>query len=563
MIGTGGPALKLLMPCVRAASGRLAAGLAFAALASAAKLAMPWTLKFAIDDVFQQKNLQLFLPLLGGLMLACVLRNAFVLAGRRVMLTAGEKTALSVRRLLFTHLQSLSIAYHKSHKPGESLSRIDGDVSQVESFVEVGIPKTINTLLLAAGVLVMLFWANPLLAGVALVILPVHLALYIAFKTRIKAGNRTMREHESGLASGLVETLLGAEVMSASGAEEHERRRFYERASNLLESRLRLGSLQLWQEVMGDIAVGAGTVGVYYYGGRLVMSGAMTMGEFTAFLGYMAMLYPLSLALMTQMSQTLGAMASAERIMDTLELVPDVAEAPGAVELPAVAGAVSFEGVAFGYGGQRMILRDMSFRVDPGDVVAVTGPVGSGKSTIGSLLARFYDASKGRILIDGMDLGLLSLRQVRREVGIVFQEPFLFADTIAGNIRYSRPSARPVEVAAAADAAGLTPLLQTLPKGIDTMIGDGGIQLSLGQKHQIDMARALLKDPRILILDSVFTEGDDTHRREQERLFRAVSKGRTTFVINPSSFILENADKVVRLRRDGSAEVENRNAFVS
>ena len=555
---SSGRALRLLLPCLRASAGKIAIGLLCAGLVSAVRLSIPWTIKLAIDDVFPSKNTLLLAILLGSLLLAFVLRNLFIVLGRRTMLIAGEKTALMVRRLLFSHLQSLSVGYHKSHKTGESLSRITGDVCSLESFVEVGVPKTANTLIMLLGVLAIIFWTNPVLAAICIAVLPMHIMLYLAFKQRIKSGNRGMRENESGLSSGLVETLLGAEAMTASAAEEHERERFFDRATSLQKARVKLGSMQLWQKVMADVAVGFGTVAVFYYGGRQIMTGRMTIGEFTAFLGYLGMLYPLSLTLMTQMGHTLGAISSAERVMELLETEPDVKEKPDAVPLPSVNGGITFEGVSFSYGEGSVGIRGLNLDVAPGDVVAVTGAVGTGKSTLAYLLARFYDVRQGRIYLDGVPLDELPLRQLRNETGIAFQEPFLFSGTIADNIRYSKPDANDAEVAAAAEAVGLDPLIEALPNGLDTLIGGSGIQLSLGQKHRIDIARALIKDPRILVLDSVFTEGDDEHRWEEERVFRRISEGRTTFVINPPSFIAEQANKVIRLHRSGAVDVETR-----
>ena len=549
-------ALRLVVPCLRTSAGKIAIGLLCAGLVAAVKLSIPWTIKVAIDDVFPSRNTTMLAALLGGLALAFVMKNVFMVLGRRVMLRTGETTALTVRRLVFSHLQSLSVGYHKSHKTGESLSRVTGDVSTLESFVEIGVAKTVTAMLMLLGVVVIIFVTNPVLAAVSLVVLPMHLMLYLSFKQSIKTGNRQMRENESGMASGLVESLLGAEAMTASAAEEHERTRFFGRANGLLDARLQLGSLQLWQKVLADVAVGAGTIGVFYYGGRQIMASKMTIGEFTAFISYLGMLYPLSMTIMTQMSHTLGAMSSAERIMDLMETEPDVRESPDAELLAQVTGSVKFDRVAFSYDNSPRGIHDLTFTADSGDVVAVVGPEGTGKSTLAYLLARFYDVTQGSISLDGVPLDRLPLRQLRREIGIAFQEPFLFSGTLADNIRYSRPDASADDVLEVADSVGLTPLIERLPDGVNTMIGENGIQLSLGQKHRIDMARALIKAPSILVLDSVFVEVGDDHRWEEEKVFRRISEGRTTFVINPPSFVLERANKVIRLQRNGSVEVE-------
>ena len=554
--GSSGRAKKLLAPCVRASKGRIAIGLTCAMLASAVNLSIPWTLKLAIDDVFCAKTIALS-TLVAGLLLAYVFKNVFVLIGRSSMLAAGENTAFMVRRLLFFHVQSLSIN-SQAGKQGESLSRLTGDVSQVEGFVETGIPKTFNTVLMLTGALVIIFLKNPTLAAISLGVLPLHLMLYIAFRKPIKSGNRRMRESQADLSSGIVETVLGARAMAASTAEDRERDRFFDRASNVLNSKLKLGSMRLWQKALAELALGLGTVGVWYYGGRMVIDGPMEKGEFLAFLGYVAMLYPLSLTLMTQMGHTLGAVTSAERIMDLVEAAPDLADSPEAVALPKVTGRITFEDVGFSHNGTSAGIRGLSTAVEPGEVVAVTGPVGVGKSTLGLLLARFYDVDRGRISLDNVDLRMLPLQQLRSEIGIVFQEPFVFSDTIANNIRYSRPEANDLDVTSAADAAGLSPLVETLPDGLDAMIGEDGIQLSLGQKRRINMARALIKNPRVMVLDSGFTEGDAEHQFEETRAFARVSRDRTTFVINPPSFILDRATKVIRLRRNGMIEVEER-----
>jgi ATP-binding cassette subfamily B protein len=224
-------------------------------------------------------------------------------------------------------------------------------------------------------------------------------------------------------------------------------------------------------------------------------------------------------------------------------------------------GAVVFDNVAFSYDGQTSGFRDLTLEVNSGDVVAVTGPVGSGKSTIAYLLARFYDVQSGTIYFDGVELNRLSLQSLRKIVGIAFQEPFLFSGTIADNVRYSRPDAERVHVMNAIDTVGLSSYVAALPNGIDTRIGDSGIQLSLGQKRRIDLARAIIKDPRLLILDSVFAEGDADHQREEIEIFERIARRRTTFVINPPSYLAERADKTVRLHRSGMVSVEERERY--
>jgi len=544
------------MSCVRASGGKIAAGLLCAALASGVSLTIPWTIKLAIDNVFTAQTLALP-TFAAGLLLLYVLRNAFVFVGRRSMLTAGENTALSLRGMLYQHIQALSVSQNADRSAGESLSRVMGDVSQVEGFIENGLPKTANTVLLVAGVLIIIFAKHPALAAVSLAVVPLHLLLYVGFRRPIKSGNRSIRERQAGLATGLVESLMGGKVVAASTAEAEERDRFFGRANRLLDSKLKLGSMRLWQKVLADVAVGLGTVGVWYYGGRMVMNSPMKTGEFMAFLGYVGMLYPLSLTLMTQMGHTLGTATSAERIMDLLDTAPDVVDSTDSPPLTSVKGEVAFENVHFSYGGTVNCIRDLNATIRPREVVAVVGPVGSGKSTLGYLLARFYDVTHGKIYLDGVELGDLPLGQVRDEVGIVFQEPFLFSDTIANNIRYSAPDTGDWAVASAAEAVGLASLTESLPDGLDTMIGGDGVQLSLGQKRRIDMARMLIKDPRVLVLDSVFTDGDDEHRFEEEKVFGHMSRDRTTFVVDPPAFILERATKVIRLYRGGAVSVED------
>jgi len=554
---SSGRAMGLLIPCLRASAGKIVAGLVFACLAAGTSLCIPYTIKLAVDDVFTKRTIAPA-AFAAGLLLLYMLRNVFLLAGRRIMLGVGERTALMARRLTFEHLQTLSTQTASGRTPGESLSRVTGDVTQLEGFVETGLPKVFTTLLLVIGVLAVIFAMNPTLAAMSLAVMPLHMVLYIAMKKRIKAGNRHMREGESGLASGLVEALLGARAMAASTAEDTERRRFYDQANALLDSRLRLGSLHLWQKVFADIIVAIGTAGIYFHGGRLVTTGAMQSGEFFAFVGYLGMLYPLSLTLMTQTSHTLGTMASAERIMELLEKKPDITDSPDATPLPEGAGRVAFDRVGFSFGQTSAGIRGLSVAIAPGEVVAIRGPVGSGKSTLGGLLARFYDATEGTISLDDLPLADLPLAQLRRAVGIAFQEPFIFSGTIADNIRYSDPDAADWQVAETADAVGLTPMLAGLPDGLDTVVGEGGMQLSLGQKRRIDLARAVIKNPRVLVLDSLFVDGDDSHRFEEGRVFAQISRRRTTFVIDPPPYIAERASKIINLHRDGTAAVEDR-----
>lgn len=460
----------------------------------------------------------------------------------------GERLVLRFRARLFAHVQRLSLAYHDSRGTTDSTFRIQYDAPAIQWVLIQGVTPLITSAVLLAGMIAVTARLDAQLALVALAVVPV-LFLIRQFSSRgLRRRWTRVREVESAAMSVVQETLAALRVVKAFGQEARERERFLERARQGVHGQVQLAVLEGGLDLLVGLTLALGTAGVLVIGVRHVQAGTLTLGSLLVVMAYLAQLYAPLETVSRKMGQLQASLASADRAFALLDHVPDVVERPGAAPLRRAAGAVAFERVSFAYGGEpadAWTLRDVSFAVRPGARVGIMGTTGAGKSTLVSLLMRFYDVTEGRILLDGRDVRDYRVADLREQFAIVLQEPVLFSASVGENIAYARPGASQRVILEAARAANAHDFIQRLPQGYDTQVGERGMRLSGGERQRISLARAFLKDAPMLILDEPTAAVDlRTEAAIMEALERLM-RGRTTFIIAHRLSTLRGCDLIL------------------
>ena len=443
----------------------------------------------------------------------------------------GERLTLHFRAQLFRHAQRLSLTYHDRKGTADANYRIQSDATSISSVAVDGVIPFVSAGITFVAMLAIIANIDMTLALIALIYAPVLVVLTWAYRRRLRVRHRQVKELESSALSVVQEVLTSVRVVKAFGQEDREEHRFTNRATEGMRARVRVALVDgsFWVAIALVTALGTGSV--MYVGVRAVESGAMTLGSLLLIMGYLAELYSPMSTISRQVASLQSGFASAERAFSLLDQAPDVAERPDARSLPRATGEVEFRDVSFSYDSTAPVLEHVSFAVEPGTRVGISGRTGAGKTTLASLLTRFYDPTAGAIFLDRVDLREYRLADLRNQFAIVLQEPVLFSTSIGENIVYGRPEADRDEMIAAAKAADVHRFIETLPDGYDTAVGERGMTLSGGERQRISLARAFLKDAPILILDeptsSVDLKTEATIVDAMERLMA----GRTTFMI--------------------------------
>jgi ATP-binding cassette subfamily B protein len=479
-----------------------------------------------------------------------VARGVFAFTQAFMAEKLSQSVAFDFRNELFAKIQRLSFSYHDRNRTGQLMVRATDDVEKLRIFLGQGLLIALQAVLLLTGALVMLLATNWRLTLVVLPILPIALALFMLFGRVAQPMFMQVQVRVSALNTLLQETLAGIRVVKAFAREAQQVERFRGAATAVMDEQIRVARVFSFLFPTIFLVASLGQVAVLYFGGRQIVFGTLTIGEWQKFSLYLLFVFfPIGQLgfIIGQMSQ---ASASAERIFEILDASNDVVDKPGAEPLPPIRGEVAFEDVTFRYfSSSEPVLSGISFDVAPGQTVALLGATGSGKTSIINLIPRFYDVSGGRVLIDGHDVREVTLESLRRQIGIVLQETNLFTGTIRENIAFGRPDAADDEVVAAAQAAAAHEFIAGFPAGYDTPVGERGTTLSGGQKQRIAIARALLLDPRILILDDSTSSVDvATEVRIQQALDRLM-RGRTSVVIAQRISTVLNADLILVLEK--------------
>ncbi|HVV01655.1 MAG TPA: ABC transporter ATP-binding protein [Verrucomicrobiae bacterium] len=533
----------------------MAAGMISCALLSlACSLAYPKLTQFVIDRVIHDHHPELLVPLILGLIGAFLFRDLFNSLRILINNTFEQNVIYDMRREVYARLQRLPVGYFDQRASGDLMTRVIEDVNAVERVLIDGTEQGSGAVLGIIAVTVIMFWTNPLLALVALIPLPLLAGGAWWYTSTAHHRYRVQREAASAMNALLMDNLQGVRQIKTFGREPHEDTRFAERAHALRLGTL--GIMRVWAAYSPAMAF-AGSLGlalVLWVGGREVLSGVITIGQLIGFLFYLGLFYePVGrLHGLNQMLQ--AARAAGERVFDILDTTDEpAAHARHAgeriTELPAhVLGEVRYESVSFSYGQRQMTLKNISLRAQPGEMIALVGPTGAGKSTLVNLLPGFYEPDSGSITIDGHDIQKTSLASLRRQISIVSQEAFLFNGTIRENILYGRLDATEAELLQASRAANCHEFISRLPDGYDSRVGERGVKLSVGEKQRVSIARALLKNAPILILDEATASVDTaTERLIQEALERLMDN-RTSFVIAHRLSTIRRASQILVLR---------------
>jgi ATP-binding cassette subfamily B protein len=488
-------------------------------------------------------------PLALAIVCAGVLRLAFSAARRLVAGRVSLGVEYDLRNRMYAHLQSLELAFFDDQQTGQLISRSTVDLQSVRFFLGYGlvfIGQSLVTIVVAAAVML---WVNPGLALVALAPTPFVVWAAARYGRLNRPASQEVQQRIAELTAEADENVSGVRVVKAFAREERQLERFSAVVDRVFDQSMVSTRLRAFYNPLIGFLPGLGLAGILLVGGRQVTQGTITLGEFVAFFGYVTMLAAPVRMLGIALGMAQRAVASGARVFEVLDREPRLTAPAGAPPLPPGGGHVELRGVSFAYPGGDPLLTGIDLEVQPGRTVALVGATGSGKTTLVSLLPRLYDPVKGTVRIDGVDVRKVDLRALREEIALVSDDPFLFSASVRDNIAYARPDAPDGEVRAAAAQAGIADFVEGLPEGYDTLVGERGLTLSGGQRQRMAIARALLKNPRILILDDATSSVDATTEAQIKSALREVMRGRTTFVIAHRLSTIALADEVVVLER--------------
>jgi ABC-type multidrug transport system fused ATPase/permease subunit len=522
------------------------------------QLLPPLVQKQIIDRVVEQGTIDRLLRLVLILIGVYALQQFSSFGESYLRHVLGARFIFDLRVRIYQHLQRLSLSFYEQTSTGELMSRVTNDVNALESFVTHGVALTtvdLLRLLGACGILIVLNWKLALwmLAPIPLIVVGLRI-----FNQKVRPIYRQARDRLGDINAGLQDNLTGIRVIKAFVQETSELEEFRQASDRYRQERVR--SIRMWSTVFPMLRFLAllGSALVFGFGAQMTVLGELTVGTLVAFLSYSTSFYE-PLRRLTEVDNIFQqAIAAGERIFELLDQTPNIRSEPDATVLEQIEGRVAFEHVNFRYEDEEEeghVLRDVTFDMEPGEVVALVGPSGAGKTSIARLLCRYYDPNDGRVLVDGHDLREVDLHSLRQHVAIVLQDTFLFNTTVRDNLRYGNPDASQEELEAAAEAAYAHEFISQLPDGYNTAIGERGVKLSGGQKQRLALARAIVTDPRILILDEATSSVDAEAEYLIQKALDEVMKGRTSLVIAHRLSTIRNADKIIALENGRIREV--------
>ncbi len=516
-----------------------------ATFGTAMALLGPYLMGLAIDKVVAGAGLDVLLRIV-GLMLGTYLITWIANTGQGVLIaTIAQKAMRTIRADLFAHLQRLSLRFHDGRRSGETMSRLTNDIDAISRVLSQNVTQLFSGILTMIGILVVMFVLSPWLALASMIVLPMMFGLVVLVGKKTRSAFRAYQANLGTLNGTLEETYSGQRVVMAFGQEERVLARFDEH--NATVRRLGIHAMTyalLIMPMMGilsnmNIAVVAGI------GGWLTIRGVVTIGLIATFIMYSRRFAEPLRQLGGLYNQIQQSLAGAERIFEVLDEKPDLTDRANAIDLDRIEGAVEFDDVTFAYVPDVQVLRDVSLRAEPGQAIALVGPTGAGKTTIVNLLSRFYEIENGSVRIDGTDIREATSASLRKQLGVVLQQTFLFAESVMENIRYGRLDATDEEVREAAKLANADRFIRRLPQGYDTELSERGANLSEGQRQLVAIARAILPNPRILILDEATSSVDTRTEVQIQQALHELMKGRTSFVIAHRLSTIRNADRVI------------------
>ena len=525
------------------------------AIAAGGTAYLPWIIKDMVDQVLKEKNTEMLNYIVISIIVVFIIRGIAFYGQSYLMNYVGQRVIIDIRKAVFEKLQRLSLDFYDKNKTGTIMSYVTNDVNALQSAMVENVVEMVTESVILIASIVMMIYLDWRLFLVTFSTFPVVLLFIDQFGKRIRKSGSRIQEASADITSVLQETVSSARVIKSFVREEYEINRFDKENMNNFRANMKYAQLSATLTPTIEFVAAVGVTIILWYGGNSVIDGTITAGSLVAFLtSAVNISNPIK-----RLSRVIGniqrAMAAAQRVFDVLDLPETIKNLPEAKALPTVKGQVSFNNVSFSYNPGEQVLNNVSFNVKPGEMIAFVGPSGAGKSTVASLLPRFYDVTEGSITIDGQDIRQVTLNSLREQVGIVPQETVLFNGSVYDNILYGRLDATKEEVEAAAKAANAHNFIMELPNGYQTMLGDRGVNISGGQRQRISIARAILKNPQILILDEATSALDTESERVVQEALDRLMIGRTSFVIAHRLSTIKNADKIMVLEKGTLAEM--------
>ncbi|WP_434062357.1 lipid A export permease/ATP-binding protein MsbA [Desulfoferula mesophila] len=524
---------------------RLAGAMALMVLVGASTSAMAYLVKPVMDKIFVARDADLLMLMPIGIIVLYMVKGLSAYGQTYLMQFVGQRIVTQYRIDLYAHLQRLSLSYYDRTPTGELMSRITNDVNQMQGAVSSVVTGVLKDLFTIVGLIAVIVYRDWFLAVFALGVFPLCVIPLVKFGRRLRKISHRSQETMADVTVLLHETIAGARIVKGFCREDYETKRFTDEAFRLFRLRMKDISTRAISSPLMEFLGGLGIAGILFYGGWQVIHGVSTPGTFFSFLTALILLYEPVKRLSSLNNDVQNGLAAAERVYRVLDEPVEIAEQPGAVEMPALQNEIAFRGVGFAYRPGEPVLKDINLTVPKGQAVALVGTSGGGKTTLVNLLPRFYEVSEGAISIDGVDIRQASLHSLRGQIAVVTQQTILFNDTVRNNIAYGRSDATEEQVRAAAEAAYATKFIEQMPQGLDTMIGESGVLLSGGERQRLSIARALLADRPILILDEATSSLDTESEMYVQKALENLMAGRTTFVIAHRLSTVQRADRIL------------------
>jgi ATP-binding cassette, subfamily B, bacterial len=546
-------------------------------LETGTSLAQPWPLALTIDYIltdnkpppdflpgFMQDKAILLAAIAFLIVLIFTLTRSVASFRRFLLQKLGQETVFDMREALYAKVHALGLDYHGKKRTGDTITRVTSDVKEVRTLLVDSVVEVLSSFMILLGMLVVMLWLDWQLTLLALVTVPFLFLAVTRYRRALVERMRVVRTKEGIIASVMQEAITGIRAVKLFAREGDEMERFRTESRDSLRASVDSAVIEAKFSTVLGVVGGLGTALVVYFGARQVLAGSLSLGDLTVFIAYLALFLSPLWALSRQVNQIGKSLVSGERIIELLNAEPTVRDEPGAFPAPAFEGRVTFEDVRFAYEDETgEVLRGVDFEAEAGGRVALVGVSGAGKTTVTSLIARLYDPQEGRVLIDGRDVKEFTLKSLRDQITFVPQDPMLFRATVAENISYGKPEASREEIEAVAALAGADDFVRGMPDGYDTMLSERGESLSGGQRQRISIARAMLRDTPVLILDEPQSGLDAEAANAVEESWRALTAGRTTFVIAHELRLVRNVDQILVLEEGRVAEAGTHEDLVS